>query len=183
MSANAIVTVDGSRIVLGFLSDAKAADRHFVPAIVAALESFQNGDANLLARMVTICNGKSAKRIRKVETGKLVYASPLKRVLQHALVNVTMKADKDTDFGVKFTKGDNGGVSQTVLQTLRDMGEISYRSDKFKSAFPAPEKKRDPKDAQKVADQIAKLLADNYLQLGDVLDMVRAKAVGGEVDF
>lgn len=182
---NAIVTVDGSRIVLGFLSDAKAADRNFVPAIVAALESFQNGDSNLLARMVTICNGKSAKRIRKVETGKLVYAAPLKRVLQAALVNVTMKANQDTDFGVVFTKGANGGVSVEVLDKLRELGSVSYRSDAFKSAFPAPEKKRDPKDADKVADAIAKLLADNHLKLGEVLDLVRGKVAlsSGEVDF
>lgn len=179
---NAIVTVDGSRIVLGFLSDAKAADKAFIPAVLAALESFDKGDTNLLARMVTVCNGKSAKRIRKVETGKLVYAAPLKRVLQHALVNVTMKADKDTDFGVKFSKGDNGGVSQTVLKTLRDMGSVSYRSDKFKNAFPVAQKKRDPKDAAKVADQIAKLLADNHLAMGDVIDLLRAK-VTGDVDF
>jgi hypothetical protein len=183
--ANDLIVVDGSRVVLGFLSDAKSAEKNFIPAVVAALESFKAGDANLLARMVTICNGKSAKRIRKVETGKLIYAAPLKRVLQVALMGVTMKADKDTDFGVKFTKGDNGGVSESVLQTLRDMGSVSFRSDKFKSAFPAPKPNKSLKDAGDLADKVVKDLMENYLTPGDLFDLIRAKYAekSGQVDF
>jgi hypothetical protein len=173
--ANDLIVVDGSRLVLGFLSDAKSAEKNFVPAVVAALESFKAGDANLLARMITTCNGRSAKRIRKVETGKLVYAAPLKRVLQVALMGVTMKADKETDFGVKFTKGDNGGVSESVLQALRDMGSVSFRSDKFKKAFPAPKSNKALKDADDVADKVVKEMMENHLTPGDMFDLIRAK--------
>ena len=127
-----------------WIKDTRNSEYGFFKAVVFALESFNNGDGNSLGKLLSITHGKTAKRLKTVQGDRLQYATPLANILSHALEGVEFKYDKTADFGVVFTRGDNGGASTDRIEALKVLGRTSIRCDTFKAAFPkiAKDKKK-----------------------------------------
>jgi hypothetical protein len=129
--------------VNSWASNARSADQTFNATVAYALEQFENGNHSELAKLICVTNGKTCKGIKVIDGERLPFAAPLRRVLLKAFVGVTMKFNKNLPLGVKFTKnGDNAGIDNEVIEALRVLGKQTYRSEAFKEAFPAPQKKQ-----------------------------------------
>lgn len=128
----------GLDAVTSWLSGAKSAEYGFFLAVYVALDHFTNGNRDPLAKLLTVCNGKKAKRIRNVEGQKLMFAAPLKRILQHCLANVGAKADASKDFGIAWTVPANAGVNHDKAELVKALaqGGESPRGKTFRDVFP-----------------------------------------------
>lgn len=178
--------------VTSWLSDAKSSEYGFTRAAYRAIEQFSLGNRDPLAKLLTVVNGKKAKRVRNVEGNKLVFASPLKRIIQHIMPNVSAKYNPGTDFGVSWTveKGANNFIDEQSMATLQRMAALdndeafSPFSKAFKEAFPPipkakPEKDQADLDAEakaKVQAFIAKMEKDYGLSVVTLKHMLDAKA-------
>jgi hypothetical protein len=171
--------------VKSWLSDVRGAEYGFFKAVVQALESFNEGDTNSLGKLLCITHGKTCKRLKVVEKDRMPYATPLKRILDHALEGVTYKFDKSKDFGVVFDRGDNGGVSPDRIEALRVLGTKTIRDKAFKDAFPAVKKtETKPREDKAVAVSAIKAAKKNGMELAKYVAMITAMwnetAVEGE---
>ena len=138
-----IETSVASDYVKTWIGNATGAEYGFFRAVAEALVSFNDGDNNKLAKMLTITHGKTCKRIKRKEPARLVYATHLKRILDQSLEGVEYKFNKDSDFGVIFDRGDNGGVSVERIKALKMLGSKSIRDKAYKEAFPVESKAKD----------------------------------------
>lgn len=128
--------------------DAANADRDFFAAMVNGLEQFQQGNHQPLSKAMTIANGKTCKRIKRVESQKIAFATHMRRIILAVIDNVTIKFVKDSDFGYTFTVGDNGGVNGDKLEAVRMLAACGARTtgkaaEEYKKAFPPPAPKAD----------------------------------------
>lgn len=150
-----------------FCSNATGAETGFFKAVVQALESFNAGDTNSLGKLLVVTHGKVCKRIKRKEPARMVYATHLKRILDHSLQGVTYKFNKDADFGVVFEKGDNGGVDTDRIQALRNLGERTIRDKGYKDAFPVIRKDTSEKTLEQKQKQakswLIKFAKDNNM--------------------
>lgn len=165
-------------VVLSWAGDVKGAEYGFIKAVVYALEQFKEKNNKPLYTMVALCNGKPyVGRRGIVPKDKLVYAPALKRIVDQALSGLTLEYSvKTQDFKVKAASP-QAGLNGDVLETLRMLAVIpnmSIRHEQFKKHFPKPEAVKKQRAAEAVAKSITKLLMDNALQIGDVMDLVRA---------
>lgn len=161
--------------VSDWMSNVRGAEYGFLKAVVYALEQFDEKNNLPLYAMIAICNGKPFGSYKIIEGDRLVYATPLRRILDKALSGVEF-VFKDRKVSVRVSP--NGGVNHDALETLRMLGTIpgmSIRNDAFKAAFPAKEKVKKTIEAEKGAKHVAKYLKGNGLSLGDVLDLIRAE--------
>jgi hypothetical protein len=166
-------------IVLDWASNVRGAEYGFIKAVIYALEQFGEKNNKPIYTMIAICNGKAYDKFKIVQGDRLAYATPLRRILNKALANVTFTF-KDGKASVKV--GDNGGLNSDILEALRMLVTIpgmSIRHAKFKEMFPAEQKKggEKPKDevAKVEAKRIAKTLKDKGLTMADVIDLLRAE--------
>lgn len=161
--------------VNNWLSNMRGAEYGFFKAVVQALESFNDGDKNSLGKLLCITHGRTCKRLKIVEKDRMPYATPLKRILDHALENVTYKFDKDQDFGVVFVKGDNGGVSSDRIEALRMLGAKTIRDKAFKETFPAIKKTEvKPREDKAVVVSGIKSAKKNGMAMEKYMAMVTA---------
>jgi len=155
--------------VNNWIKDTRNSEYGFFKAVVFALESFNNGDGNSLGKLLSITHGKTAKRLKTVQGDRLQYATPLANILSHALEGVEFKYDKTADFGVVFTRGDNGGASTDRIEALKVLGRTSIRCDTFKAAFPKiakDKKKKTLEQKQKQATAwLGKFAKDNGMSV------------------
>jgi hypothetical protein len=119
-------------------SDVRNAETRFFPMVADCLEQLNNGNSTDLA-------GE-----------RLKFATPLKRILNHALEGVEIKFDVKKKAGVRIKVGDNGGASTDRIQALRNLGKATIASKAFKDAFPTPEKVAKEKDLQAWAERAIK---------------------------
>lgn len=145
--------------VKNFLSNAQGAEYGFFKAVVQALESFNEGDTNSLGKLLVVTHGKVCKRIKRKEPARLVYATHLKRILDHSLEGVTYKFNKELDFGVSFEKGDNGGVNTDRIEALKVLAGKSIRDKAYKDAFPVIKKETGEKTLEQKQKQAQAWLA------------------------
>lgn len=143
-----------------FCSNATGAEYGFFKACVQALESFNSGDTNSLGKLLVVTHGKVCKRIKRKEPARLVYATHLKRILDHSLEGVTYKFDKEKDFGVVFEKGDNGGVNTDRIEALKVLAGKSIRDKAYKDTFPPVKKEAKEFDPQAWAERAKKAHPD-----------------------
>lgn len=139
--------------VSAWLSDAKSSEFGFIKATHTALVMFiEHGNRDPLAKLLTVVNGKTAKRIRNVEGQKMVFAAPLKRILSHVLPNTTAKYSATSDFGVAWsTKTKANQVSDAdMLAKLESLvaDAVSPFSKTFKETFPPITKTKAELDAE-----------------------------------
>lgn len=144
--------------VTAWLASAKGAEYGFFRAVYSALYSFDHGNRDPLAKLLTVCNGKKGKRIRHVEGQKLMFAAPLKRVLAHCLANVGAKADASKDFGIAWTMKENSGLNHDKLRLVLALaqGEESPRGKTFRDMFPPLNPKA--KVEKPAIDKVAKVI-------------------------
>lgn len=178
---------EGLDAVTSWLSGAKSAEYGFFLAVYIALDHFTNGNRDPLAKMITVCNGKKAKRIRNVEGQKLMYSAPLKRILQHCLANVGVKADASKDFGVAWTVPDNAGVNRDKTELVKALaqGGESPRGKTFRDVFPplANGTAKEKTEAELLAAKKAALVkwcGDNGIKLDVLVHTLQDK---GEPNF
>ena len=178
----------GLEAVTNWLSGAKSAEYGFFLAVSTALEHFGNGNRDPLAKMLTVVNGKKAKRIRTVEGQKLMFAAPLKRILQHCLANVGAKADASKDFGIVWTVPANAGVNHDKAEMVKALaqGGESPRGKTFRDVFPplvkAPTTVKS--EAELLAakkEALAKWCGEHGISLSTLAHTLTAKA--GEPNF
>lgn len=162
-------------LVSAWMSDVRGAEYGFFKAVIYALEQFQEKNNLPLTAMVAICNGKPFQSYKIVSGDRLAYAAPLKRILDKALSDATLTFK---DGKAKWKVGPNGGVNTDILGGLRILvaghPNLRINSEPFKKAFPKPEPKAKKfKDAEKVANDVFKLLVANGLALGDVMPQLQ----------
>lgn len=165
-------------LVNDWVSNARGADYGFFKAIVWALEQFEQKNNRPLYAMIAISNGKKFGNYKIIEGERLAYASPIRRILKVTLPN-TIFVFKDGQAKVSLVKGANGHtVSDDHMQALRMLAaqNVTVRNSAFKDAFPV-EPKVTKRDADSVSKAVTKLLKDNDLQLGDIIELVRAAMV------
>jgi hypothetical protein len=188
LSKQRINDMTDKNMVLAWASNVRGAEYGFFKAVVYALEQFQHKNNLPLTAMVAICNGKRFGTYKIVDGDRLAYVTPLKRILSKTLDNATLTFK---DGKAKWKVGDNGGVNTEYLEALRllcvgeNEGRVSIRSQAFKDAFPAPEKKEPkPVEAMAAAEHIVKYMTDKGVPTGEVLalvqSMLKAKVVAGE---
>lgn len=157
-----------SNTVNNWISSVRGAEYGFFPAVVDALQSFNDGDYNKLAKLLCITHGRTCKRLKVVEKDRMQYAAHLKRILDYSLQGVDYKFNKEKDFGVVFKKSDNGGVDSDRIQTLKMLGRKTIRDKMYKDAFPPIKKGSDKSTAEKLearAELDMKWLKDNDVSL------------------
>ena len=137
-------------------SDIRNAETRFFPMVADCLEQLNNGNSTDLAKLLCITHGKKSSIITVIEGERLKFATPLKRILNHALEGVEIKFDAKKKSGVKIKVGDNGGASTDRIQALRQLGKATVASKAFKDAFPAPEKAAKQFDAIAWAERAVK---------------------------
>lgn len=161
-----------------WMSHTKGAEYSFFKAVVDALESFNQGDYNKLAKLLVLTHGKTCKRLKIVEKDRLPYAVHLKRILDHSLQGVEYKFNKEKDFGVVFKKSDNGGVDNDRIQTLKMLGRKTIRDKMYKDAFPPIKKNTSDKSVAEKLDARAELdmkwLKDNDVSLDVYIAKLRS---------
>lgn len=137
--------------VSAWLSDAKSSEYGFLKAAYMAIVQFEKGNRDPLAKLLTVTQGKKAKRLRIIEGNKMVFAAPLKRLCQVILPNVKAKHNPGSDFGMQWTvdKSANTPVDMEKLDVLRQLAgvdsegkwdrdnAVSPFGKNFKEAFPA----------------------------------------------
>lgn len=153
------MTATSTDYVKNFCSNATGAEYGFFKAVVQALESFNNGDTNSLGKLLVVTHGKVCKRIKRKEPARLVYATHLKRILDHSLEGVSYKFDKEKDFGVVFEKSDNGGVNTDRIEALKVLAGKSIRDKAYKETFPVIKKDKGEKTLEQKKEQ-----AENWLK-------------------
>ena len=125
-----------------WLSKAHGAEYGFMLAAYASFEQFAKGNRDPLAKLLTVVNGKKAKRIKRVEGEKLAFAAPLRRLVAHCLPNVSAKYNGASDFGVAWTvaTGTNDLTDTVMMEKLEaftlEENRISPFSKTFKEHFP-----------------------------------------------
>jgi hypothetical protein len=137
-------------------SDVRNAETRFFPMVADCLEQLNNGNSTDLAKLLCITHGKKSSIITVIEGERLKFATPLKRILNHALEGVEIKFDVKKKAGVRIKVGDNGGASTDRIQALRNLGKATIASKAFKDAFPTPEKVAKEKDLQAWAERAIK---------------------------
>lgn len=190
-----LVTDNGKAVdvVSAWLSGAIKAEFGFIVACHAAIDQFEKGNRDALAKLLTVVNGKTAKRIRRKEGDKLAFSVPLKRVMDSVMPNVKAKFDGMSDFGVSWSvekkEGQNSICNQDAFAKLEylaqvnadplDIVEISAFGKTFKEAFPAKKVEKKPVVVDEpfkkaAALTIAKQLKAKGLTVGDIADYLRA---------
>lgn len=175
--------------VAKFATSARGAEYGFFPAVLYALEQFEQKNNVPMYRLMALVNGKTYKNSQQDkslpgvlntsddddENGTPVkltqFAAPLRNVCAVALSDVKFTF-RDGKAGVKV--GKNGGVNSDVLREMRELlgfwKNISVKSDVFKSKFPTVKAK---KKAEVSKLQYKKRL-DAYLdKLADEMGMSR----------
>lgn len=175
-------------MIAKFAANARGAEYGFFPAVLYALEQFEQKNNVPMYRLMALVNGKTYKNsttdksltgVVNVSDGegngtpvKLTqFAQPLRNVCAIALSDVKFTF-KDGKAGVKV--GKQGGVNGDVLREMRELLEfwknISVKSDVFKSKFPTVKSDVKP---EKSRLQYKKRL-DTYLdKLADEMGMSR----------
>ena len=69
-------------------SDVRNAETRFFPMVADCLEQLNNGNSTDLAKLLCITHGKKSSIITVIEGERLKFATPLKRILNHALEGV-----------------------------------------------------------------------------------------------
>ena len=148
-------------------SNATGAEYGFFKAVVDAFESFNQGDTNRLAKLMCVTHGKVCKRIKRKEPARLVYATHLKRIMDHSLEGVEYKFNKDKDFGVVFEKNANGGIRADRIASLKMLVNKSIRDEAYKDAFPVIKKQEGEKTLDEKKQQahrwLVKFAKDNNM--------------------
>lgn len=159
-------------MVQKFQSNTRNMEYNFFPAMIYALEQFENKNNKPLYRLYAFVNGKQVKGVTGIFNADgdnnlkaQQFVAPLKRVITKALPGVTF-VFKDGNCKVKVAK--NGGLNHDVLMEMQECiatwRNVSVRSEAFKSMFPAvkPAKKELTKVQQKEKiDAALKRLADS----------------------
>ena len=107
------------------------------------------------------------KRIKRKEHARLVYATHLKRIMDHSLEGVEYKFNKEKDFGVVFSKSENGGINTDKIEVVKMLVNKSIRDDAYKAAFPVIKKQEGEKTLDEKKQQahrwLVKFAKDNNM--------------------
>ena len=177
-----------------WIANAKGSEYGFIQAVFSAFTQFNDGNRDALAKLMTVANGKTAKRIRHVEGNKLVYAAVLKRLCAHVIPAVSAKYNATSDFGVAWTvkTGANSPVDVEALGRLEQWATLTDKLGKpiltsafnkgFKEAFPAikatPKEKTDREVLDANAAKVVKMIEDNDIPLSVLMHRVQALMSG-----
>ena len=180
-TVNTVKTATKNDPVNDWIVNARNAEYNFFKTVLYALEQFQNKNNKPLYAMIAFTNGKSFGRY-KIEQGYTLtqFKTPLKRILDKALSNVTFRF-KDGKASVKV--GENGGVNAEYVQGVRNLAAsgVGIKSDSFDRDFPKPEKKVVEYTVEKADAEIVKLLTKISTQLGLTIDQAKAKVSATKV--
>ena len=163
--------------VNNFLNAARNSEYEAVKALVAAAEIMRDdGQTGPMSKMLSVVNGKLAKRLKIREKAKLHYATPLRNVLYAA--GLVMDADpavgdyhfdKKTDFGVEWHIRGAITFDTEIINTLKVLAAGLVTDKAFKEAFPNPSVDKPVKSVeacQKALDKfMQKLAADNGVSI------------------
>jgi len=172
------MTTSNMKTINNFLDAARNSEYEAVKALVAAAEIMRDdGQTGPMSKMLSVVNGKLAKRLKIREKAKLHYATPLRNVLYAAgLVMDSDPAlgdyhfDKSSDFGVVWhIRSGETTFDLEVINTLKVLAAGLVTSKEFKDAFPNPTVDKPLKSVeacQKALDKfMQKLAADNGVQI------------------
>ena len=169
-----IMTTTSMKTINAFLDAARNSEYEAVKAIIAAAEIMRDdGGTGPMSKMLSVVNGKLAKRLKIKEKAKLHYATPLRNVLYAA--GLVMDADvavgdyhfdKATDFGVVWhIRGGETTFDTEIINTLKVLAAGLVSDKAFKEAFPNPtvdKPKKTVEECQKAVEKfLQKLMADN----------------------
>jgi len=172
------MTTSNMKTINNFLNAARNSEYEAVKALVAAAEIMRDdGQTGPMSKMLSVVNGKLAKRLKIREKAKLHYANPLRNVLYAA--GLVMDADvavgdyhfdKATDFGVVWhIRGGETTFDTEIINTLKVLAAGLVTSKEFKEAFPNPTVDKPLKSVeacQKALDKfMQKLAADNGVEI------------------
>lgn len=168
-------------MVQKWAGNARQAETNFLPTLAWALDQFGNKNNEPIYRMIALVQGKKVKGFNTLDGGLTQFKTPLKRVLDRALSNVTFTF-KGGKCSVKV--GDNGGLNADVLKELQSVLELhnnnlTVKGDVFKEMFPAPERVAKEFDAVAWADRQAKAYPG---QLGLLIAALQAQQSGVKKD-
>jgi len=158
-----MTTQTNANIVKAFLSNARGAEYGAIKALIAAAECMQDGNTDPMSKMLAVCNGKLAKRLKIVEKAKMTYATPIRNVLYAAGLVQGKKGkgqyvwDKSKDFGVTWNL-DDYTFDQEIINTLKVLATSLMSSKEFKEAFPNPPTETKNKSVEELQDMLAKYL-------------------------
>lgn len=164
-------------MVMSWVSNARGAEYGFLGAVCYALEQFEKKNNKPMYALIAFTNGKKFGSYKIDEGYKLTqFATPLRRVLQHALSDVKF-VFKDGKAGVKV--GKNGGVNSDVLRNLQALlklhnGRVGLKSDMFKDMFPAVKSEPKQREDKSVVEQIVKLAKKQGLDRDKLEGMLMA---------
>ena len=143
--------------------------------IAAAKIMRDDGQTGPMSKMLSVVNGKLAKRLKIKEKAKLHYATPLRNVLYAA--GLVMDADvavgdyhfdKATDFGVVWhIRGGETTFDTEIINTLKVLESGLVTSKEFKAAFPNPpvdKPKRPVEKLEIIMPDTTKFLEGDLLQ-------------------
>jgi len=128
--------------VTKWTNNAVNAETGFFQAVYDAIVLWkEHQTTDPLAKLITIVNGQTAKRIKKFSPDKMHFATALQRILSECIEGMTKRHDKESDFGQVFTWKENAGTTASMdkLKALAESGS-TVRGDSYKKAFPAIKK-------------------------------------------
>ena len=171
------MTTSNMKTINNFLDAARNSEYEAVKAIIAACECIRDdGNTGPMSKMLSVVNGKLAKRLKIKEKAKLHYATPLRNVLYAA--GLVMDADvavgdyhfdKATDFGVEWHIRGAVTFDTEVINTLKVLAAGLVSDKAFKEAFPNPpvdKPKKTVEECQKAVEKfLQKLMADNDVNI------------------
>ena len=172
------MTASNMKTINNFLNAARNSEYEAVKAIIAACECIRDdGNTGPMSKMLSVVNGKLAKRLKIKEKAKLHYANPLRNVLYAA--GLVMDADvavgdyhfdKSTDFGVVWhIRSGETTFDLEVINTLKVLAAGLVTSKEFKEAFPNPTVDKPKKTVEQcqaaVEKFLQKLMADNGVEI------------------
>jgi len=156
-----MTTQTNANIVKAFLSNARGAEYGAIKALIAAAECMQDGNTDPMSKMLAVCNGKLAKRLKIIEKAKMTYANPIRNVLYAAGLVQGKKGqyvwDKSKDFGVTWNL-DDYTFDQEIINTLKVLATSMMSSKEFKEAFPNPPTETKNKSVEELQEMVAKYL-------------------------
>ena len=178
--------------IQSFASSARGAETKFLPAVLYALEQFENGNYSQLYSLIAFVRGvelKGGLRVLKYdgenESGLVAkqkrFAPMFKRILARSFSETTFSF-KDGQCKVKKSK--QGGLNAEVVRELRDVlalynNNIVIDHKAVQSLFPAVKAKKSDKtrsqEHKRLTSYIEKFAEDMGMSVAEVLAFAQAK--------
>lgn len=159
--------------VMVWAENAVELEKGFLPAVVEAIDQFENGNRTDLSILFTVSHGIKTDLVPTIEGERMSFATPLKKIVGIIMPGLTFKHDKNKASGVSYVidldatgDGDADLINREAFDALCSMAEGGYtaKSKMFKAFIEqfGPRKvvtdKSPDESAEKAEKDVARLI-------------------------